>query len=67
MILHWPQLSHMDTSNTIFKGTNWYSSYTTQATVYSQLELSAQRIVIYSVSSSDPYYQVCHLVLLGLK
>lgn len=48
-------VTHITSSDNVFSGTNWYTT-NNGPTVYANLHLSVNRIIIYKTSGTDPYY-----------
>jgi hypothetical protein len=51
------QLNHISTANGVFQATNW-QTLSSSTVVYSNLQVSTRKIVIYSSTATDPYYSV---------
>lgn len=49
-------LNQISVASQNFKTTNWYTT-TASNVVFSNLQLSVKRVIVYSTTSSDPYYQ----------
>ena len=59
-LLSWYQISHITLANPTYQVQGWYTATAPTVNVYSNLQVSVQRLLVYTSTGTDPYYSVWH-------